>query len=239
MDWQLAIARNRDALLRMVAVLFALAGLCGHSVVDVLPRHVYRAVLLVLRPAESAVRRLIIIAAHGLVLAPRSLRAAPVGLHQKPSAARQPGFRLIDPLKRFSPLAADNYDYDYAEEDEGHCGGNQAFPRISTPGFIDPVFRDAPLAPSLLDPIRAQHLCRRLIALKTALDSLPKQARRLARWIARRDLVIQNRIRFHRYSPTRPGRPPGHRARPRHEVDTILRECHALVLDLRAEADTS
>jgi hypothetical protein len=36
----------------------------------------------------------------------------------------------------------------------------------------------------------------------------------------------------------RPGRPPGHRKRPVHEVDYVLREVHALAMDVYA-GDTS
>ena len=77
MDWALAIDRNREALARIIAALFAMAGLAEGGVVRfdrgiaVLPRHVYLAVLNVLRPAESAVRRLVIIAARALVSAAR------------------------------------------------------------------------------------------------------------------------------------------------------------------------
>ena len=65
MDWATIIERNRDRLLAVIAELFALT---GGAMAASLPRHVYRALLILLRPAESAVRRLIIIAARGLVL---------------------------------------------------------------------------------------------------------------------------------------------------------------------------
>jgi len=59
MDWALAIERNRQPLLRIVAALFAMIGLTETGAVERLSRPVYRAVLGVLRPAEAAVRRLI------------------------------------------------------------------------------------------------------------------------------------------------------------------------------------
>jgi len=50
----------RLALLRVLAGLFVSAGITSESqLVDKLPRHVRNAILLVLRPAESAARRLI------------------------------------------------------------------------------------------------------------------------------------------------------------------------------------
>ena len=47
-DWTLAIARNRDALLRIVAVLFVYAGLDEGGAGE-LPRHAWRAIVAVLR----------------------------------------------------------------------------------------------------------------------------------------------------------------------------------------------
>ena len=57
MDWTLAITRNREALLRIIAALYALVGLTNGAAFLRLPRHIYRAMSRVLRPAESAVRR--------------------------------------------------------------------------------------------------------------------------------------------------------------------------------------
>ncbi len=269
MDWTLAIARNRDALLRIVAALYALAGLAEGQRTDVLPRAIYHAILRVLRPAESAVRRLIIIAARGLVLAPRPARAAPVGIIPKPSLGtrvdagsgdgRIPSFCLIDPLKRFVPFAGNDDDrtsfwVEDEDADDDHASENTPFirslPRISVPGFFDPVF--APLPVPLPDGLmKAAHLIRRLAALRHALDSLPSQARRLAHWQARQNLILRERrsprpdgpdsqpSKPMRLTPLRPGLPPGYRARQAHEVDAVLRECHGLAIDLRELADTS
>ncbi len=225
MDWALAIDRNRDALQRIIALLFAMAGLAAGGMAVTLPRHIYRAVLLVLRPAESAVRRLVIIAARGLVMAARSPRAAPLALIPRTGAARTPAFLLIDPLKRFTPDAP--------------VSGPP--PRTSVPGLFDPVFLALAPVASAEDLIGAERLCRRLHALKRALDNLPGQARRLARWQARRDLALMSQAprQPRRLSPFRPGHPPGCRARPIHEIDVILRECHGLALDAYSRLDTS
>ena len=80
MDWNAAIEKNREALKRILAALVAMAGLAGGG--STLPRHLHRAVLRLLRPAESAVRRLVIVAARGLVVTlppqrPRWRRAKP------------------------------------------------------------------------------------------------------------------------------------------------------------------
>ena len=73
MDWDLAIKRNSEALVEIVADLFAMLGLLLLALTDTvsrLPWPTYRAVLRILRPAESALRRLIVIAARGLVVKP-------------------------------------------------------------------------------------------------------------------------------------------------------------------------
>ena len=76
MDWNAAIEKNREALKRVLAMLVAMAGLGPHPEVRAegeprrtLPRHLYRAVLRLLRPAEAATRRLVIVAARGIVVA--------------------------------------------------------------------------------------------------------------------------------------------------------------------------
>ncbi len=67
-DWDLAIERNSEALKGIIAALFAMLGIVGEATVSRIPRSLHSAVLHVLRPAESAMRRLIIIAARGLVV---------------------------------------------------------------------------------------------------------------------------------------------------------------------------
>ncbi len=134
MDWNLAITRNHALLLAIVAELFAmlrrvdgggggpLSVGCADTVSErgllpgqsfTLPRHLYAAIMLILRPAESAIRRLIIIAARGLVLKPRASRPVPAGLASFASSnpSRTPSFQLIDPLKQFDPdLWDQNFD---------------------------------------------------------------------------------------------------------------------------------
>ena len=68
MDWDLAIKRNSKALNGIIEVLFALLGLDGNDAASRIPRSLHSAVLGVLRPAESAVRRLIVIAARNVVV---------------------------------------------------------------------------------------------------------------------------------------------------------------------------
>ncbi len=70
MDWAAAIDRNRNALIAVVETLFRMLGLAGDATLARLQPHLRRKVLRLLRPAESACRRLIVIAARGLALQP-------------------------------------------------------------------------------------------------------------------------------------------------------------------------
>jgi hypothetical protein len=115
-------------------------------------------------------------------------------------------------------------------------------PRISVPGFSVPF----PVRlPSPDDPIDAARLALRLTALASALDDLPGQARRFARWRARRDeasaLARQGRRggRVRRLSPLRPGRPPGGRQKPVHEIHDVLNIVHGLAFWALRSPDTS
>jgi hypothetical protein len=228
MDWDLAIERNRKPLLRIVATLFAAIELGEGGSIERLPWTLYRVVLSILQPAEAAVRRLIIVIARDMMVKPPRKRAVPVGLKRSGKGkgkARVP-FRLCDPRKRFKWV------YDPAPDER--------------PGPRLPFFDANPGAPSSLrsqpkapapapdGTVNAASLCRRLAAIKLALDDLATQARRYARWRAK---PIERR-RPKVVSPLRPGPPPGHRKKPSHEVDNILSECHWLALTV-PKPDTS
>jgi hypothetical protein len=239
MDWPLIVERNRERLLAVLAPLFAILGFDPRRAA--LARHMYRALLITLRPAESAVRRLIIIAARGLVLGldPRmklgASRSCPAGLGLKlrlaleKDAERVAAFCLIDPLKRFAPEG-----FEWAKEWERV----QVLPRISVPGLFDPVFEDR-FVPMRDDPIDCAALRRRLRALKEALDNLPRHARRLARWKARGELARMTAPKPRRLSPFRPGFAPGYHRHEREEIDIILGDCHYFAVEAWRGPDTS
>jgi hypothetical protein len=229
MDWPLIVERNRERLLAVLAPLFAVLGYDPRRA-D-LPRHLYRALLITLRPAESAVRRLIIIAARGIVLKLRAARAFPAGLSLSRDAGRVPAFCLIDPLKRFAPT-----DFEWAKEWEKE----QVLPRISVPGLIDPIFEDRFILMKD-DPIECAALRRRLRALKEALDNLPRHAKRLARWKMKRELSRQSEVspKPGRLSPLRSGFAPGYRRGEREEIDVILGDCHYFAQEAWKGPDTS
>ncbi len=219
MDWARAIERNSEALKAIVETLFALLGFAGADMAARVPPSLHRAVLRVLRPAESAVRRLVVIAARGLVVKLAPVRPMPAGPIIGKGGNSRPLFQLFDPRKSFAELRR-------------HARGpGRIVPRIHffTPDPRVVALWPAPRPVETLAPppdglVNAARLTRRLRALKLALDDLPRQARRLARWRLKRENVPGLEFR----SPLRPGYPPGHRSKPVHEVDDVLANCHWL-----------
>ena len=225
MDWARAIERNSEALKGIVAELFAMLGLAGEAPRLRIPQPLHRAVLRVLRPAESAVRRLIVIAARGLVVKVAPSRPKPVGPIGKGGGSRPPSFQLFDPRKNFAELRLHRRKF------------MRNPPRI----HFFPYDTLSPARPPIADPVSppdglvgAERLTRRLQALKLALEDLPRQARRLARWRVRRENTPSPKFT----SPLRPGPPPGHRRKPVHQIDEVLAECHWLAWDA-LRSDTS
>ncbi|MEP9386562.1 hypothetical protein [Mesorhizobium sp. KR9-304] len=237
-----------------------------------LPRHLHRAILRLLRPAESAVRRLIIVLARGLVVTlppprPRKPKPASIvlskpggtGIYLPPGArlsgfplreavedghrvARRPSLPLLDPLRPFRPGP--------------RRPAANSVPRISFPCYTapSPITPRRPPAPD--DPLDATRLALRLQALRSALDDLPAQAKRFARWRARkatgRDAAgaqnrnpdaagAQNKRLARRAWPLRPGRPPGQLQAKRrtNEVHEVLHDLHWLAFDVLEHPDTS
>jgi hypothetical protein len=297
MDWNRAIERNREALKRVVAALAAMAGLgnrqsaiasrqsesglaqaadgptpadCLLPTADcrlLLPRRLHRAVLRLLRPAEAAARRLVIVAARGLVVELPPARPR----KQKPKSAILRGRRgagIIPPRNTPHPEVRAAGEPRRAEVRSGRTPAARAHalplfdplrrpprhrrpaasgvPRISVPGFSEPFaipVRRHPRSPD--DAIDATRLALRLQALASALDDLPRQARRFARWRAARDAAgAQNGQRrdagrIRRAWPLRPARPPGWRRRPTHEIHDILTELHNLAFEALESPDTS
>ena len=257
-NWTAVIAHHRPLLARVVEMLFSMViGLDEGRMVTTLPRctrnHIYR----ILRPAESALRRLIMIAARDVKLDDAIKNSVVLGLeprtHSVNSAkaatlkkgrcsssievnlglagmgprlkaeddagsstsrqvsTRPPAFPLIDPLKHFHFGPRRRY--------------SKSVPRITWLDGRDRKPLPAINLPEPGDPVDATRLCRRLVALRNALENLDREAHRLARWKARRHA---GRVR--RLSPMRPGYPPGRRKRRSHEVDEILKDLHSWAL---------
>ena len=181
-----------------------------------------------LRPAESAVRRLIVIAARGVAveLAPSRPMAAGKVIG-KGGGNPLPSFLLFDPRKRLKPVRAMKF--------------TRLVPRIHIFPHDPRVAALFPAPRPVVEPapppdglVGATRLHRRLNALKLALDDLPRQAKRLVRLQQRRKASPWPKST----SPLRPDHPPGYRRRPIHEVDEVLVECDWLACEAM-KPDTS
>jgi len=227
MDWDLAIKRKSEALRDIIETLFALLGLDGADAASRIPRSLHSGVL---RPAESAVRRLIVIAARGLVVKVTPSRPMPKGQKiRKGEGSRYPSFQLYDTRKDFPELRQPRVKYAKHPPRILFFGPDSRVDDL-WPGR-PPIAAPAPRSDGL---VNAERISRRLQALKLALDDLPRQARRMARWRVRRETAKSPKFK----SPLRPGRPPGSRKKPTHEVDEILTDCHGLAC-WAMEPDTS
>ncbi len=149
-DWKGVIERQSRDLFFVMTEMFFMAGLNKGVPVTVLTRRVYRRILILLRPAEAALRRLIIIAARGIVLKVRPSGPFPKELAAKlkkmerasdaasdglQKAGRIPVFNLIEPLKHFARPG----------ERKPFQGRPTSFPRISVPGWSTPYFPPEPV----------------------------------------------------------------------------------------------
>lgn len=215
MDWNKAIEINRDALTRIVAALVSLLAAQAGAARLALP--VYQLIARVLLPAEAAVRRLIVIMARGVVVPVLPARPMPKGLVIVGKGTHR-SFPLFDARKQFS-------------DDDCEAAQSMTGPRIRSVGDQSPraqfLAQFARPTDSLSSEAETAHIGRRLMTLKRALDTLPRQVKRMARWQAKRTLMQMPKFT----SPLRPGPPPGHRKRPREDIDTVLTECHALAWD--------
>lgn len=237
-------------------------------------RRIHAMVRHILLPAEAATRRLIVVIAADLptptlrpwelkrrqrvasavkrIILPRTFVAGvmappfaapppPVSTALKPPV-RMPRFCLLDPRKRFHRRR-------YVQ--------TACPPRASDPGrWRQPLPVRLPATP--YDRLPDQRLMRRVCALAAALDDLPEQARRFARWRAFRDHRLSRlaaervapearggpRKRFSGFHPLRVGRPPGAPPLrlPRHRwsaAQGVVHETHGLAWRALNFPDTS
>jgi hypothetical protein len=215
---------HRQTLLAIITTLFALAGFTPTRASQSIPHKLRLEILRTLRPAEAALRRLIVIAARGLILKPGQPRTMPPGLakelrHHRQRRTSLPVFQLSD---HHIPIA----------EPARRAYAKKA-PRIFMIAPIDPTVAaiwQAHAAPPVAQPVLAEPenepLTRRLEAMRAALENLPAQARRMLRWIARRKAMAKTRL-IH-CSPLRAGRAPYLPPTPLRDVDFVLERCHLL-----------
>jgi hypothetical protein len=207
LDIPAAIARNKTALLRIVAGLFAMLGAAQARI----PLALHRVIARVLQPAESAARRLIVTLARitKLKAPPHRSRPAPTGLVRAAGGRRRPTFPLFDPRQRF-----------FRKRRQPRGPG----PRILSlaPGAVRAPLAGAPRVRDHSDGHEiSANLLARLAALKNALEDLPRQARRLVRALERRRNVPHLKLKM----SLRPGRAPGFRKKPRLDIDHVLHQC--------------
>ena len=244
MDWTLAIEKNREALKRILAMLAAMVEVAGDGVdrraggAPTLPRHLHRFLLRLLRPAEAATRRLIIVAARGMVVElspPRTPKPKPKSILRARRRGTGIGGRLdtgpclVPPRALSLPLLTHS------------TGGGRRLPNSTafraSASSTGPATDPPPSTPE--DPLDAGRLHRRSPSDRTGSGRPARQRTRLARWQARarahsrnsdagrdaegaqeRESRALGKDRFRRLSPMRPGRPPGWRRHRRcvHEV---------------------
>jgi hypothetical protein len=236
MDCDYAIKRHLEPLLVIVASLYAMIGLTEGGMIERLSKRTYRKVLAILRPAESAVRRLIVVMARDLEVEPpadRKAKAKRAGKGKgkgKRKGQSRSSFPLFDPRLR-----------------DGGFGrrrrkGPVVLPRIRWLGDyseLPPYLRPKPEPPPAPKPepddtVSAKSLFRRLARIKDALSDLPRQALRYARMRAKAMAEDSPKLD----TVLRRGPPPGFRPKSRHEVHEILRECQWLARTVAAP-DTS
>ncbi len=210
-----SIDLNRTALARILAGLFALLrlteGVEAGVVSGRISRALHRAITRVLRPAESAARRLIASLARTVQVKASPPRPAPTGLVCAERGKRRLSFQLFDPRKRFfrppaSPGLRPRISFFGDGEARRISLGRE--PRPPKDGKADGLEN-------------AANLALRLQALKAALDDLPRQARRLARAFARREKSPRLKLQ----GVLRPGPAPGWREHPLAEIDHVLHRC--------------
>jgi hypothetical protein len=201
MNWELVLKRNGSELLQLVlAMLAGLRALSGGAATQ----EARLSLLRMLRPVEAALRRLIVIAARGMVA---KGRLSPVSSEFSGVVGAKAGigvFALFDPRKRFGTV-------------------RRGTPVLTVIGWDTPARESA-----VAMPVGFEAIGRRIAVLRAALEDLPGQARRLARFRARRALRAEAGRKVGPASPMRPGWPPGYRVRNAAAVHELLLDCDTL-----------
>jgi hypothetical protein len=236
-----AIQQHRDALIRIVLTLFAMLGLRDGVDLGRIPRKLKNTVHFILLPAESAVRRLIVAAAKGLVAKPQTYRPMPKGTKIPKGTGkrgkRAPLFKLSDQHEPWLPPPS-------------KCKKRPKGPRITVLARTDPTVaaifawhrsmaKPEPMPKRERGPndgkVDGARLQRRLQAILRALSNIPKEAQRYVQWQARREMQADAGRRVHT-SPFREGKAPGYRHPYTHEVHEILDQCIGIAWKAELEA---
>jgi hypothetical protein len=208
------------ALQRILADLWIIAGFGGLDRRTTILRSVHRLVTRLLRPAEAAARRLILVLARGIVVTlPPARIAAPMPDNTGPDGARPPADvtptdQLPDEWRpdRWQPFVL-----------------AESLSRLLNLSVEPRPFRGIPSVRNDQE-IDGSRLAHRIEALCHALDDIQAAAQRMARWQALRKRA-QERGVFCATHPLRPGPPLDLRGRARqrlkkHELFGILESTH-------------
>jgi hypothetical protein len=249
------VANYKAKLMVILAQLFKLARIVPGEVHDPkddiwnisLPRYAWKQVLALLVPAESALRRLIVMGTFGKSYEPeeartpheraRAMDAATVDSSPIRSGAqeladrkgapgaepsrspRQPRFNMFDPLKTFSYLS-----FDSIEEYHAWKARKDANPLVISPA--DPAKR--------MEPVGALSIWRRIHAMQHAMENFDDYVSRYGRWRARRKAIRAAGRPLHgKYAASlmRNSRPPGYVEKRGDEIHYLLRDVHSLAYD--------
>jgi hypothetical protein len=243
-SWERSTAHYKAALIRIIAELFALARIVPGEVPDTasqdiwnisLPRYAYRLALELLKPAESALRRLIIMGAHGKSFVPGNVGDGNFGdtalnsLSESPSlpgsaghelsavSPKLPAFNIFDPLPQFTFRSFDSFE-DYAL---------WKAERDANPLIIPP-------AGLRMAPVNALSLWRRIQAMHHAVENFDQYVTRYVRWRGRRKFEIASQRPLKDRRPATlmcPGRAPGYIRKGKHEIHQLLRDVDNLAGD--------
>jgi hypothetical protein len=245
-NWKRAVERYSDELSQIVGELIVMAGLQGVAFVDTLPRRLYFRILSILRPAEYAARRIILIAACKLewnikvVEAKKDTKPAEgtltsplVGSEGRVETSarsesegqghRVPAFDLFDPAKDYGKFFLTEAEY-------------AALIKAREEARYLPVPYHSPD-----EPVNAISLSRRIRALADAMQNIDRYAIRLARWKARHmpngtkagtvGLKHTSLRSLSRCQPMRIGQPPGWKKHPETAIEEVVKDTHILALD--------
>jgi hypothetical protein len=238
------VAHYKAEFLLILAQLFKLARIVPGETHDPkddswnisLPRYAWKKVLALLVPAESALRRLIIMGAFGKMFdVEASLLNSVKSVASKPNqpeelsklsaslpcakSARPPRFDMFDPLKTFSYISFDTFEEYHAWKAE-----KDAHPLIIGPA--DPTKR--------MDKVKALAIWRRIHAMQHAMDNFDDYVTRYGRWRATRKAILATGKPLdgkHALSLMRRSRPPGYVEKHGDDVHYLLRDVHTIAYD--------
>jgi hypothetical protein len=255
--WSLekCVVNYKGKLLVIIAELFRLARIVPGEVPDVasgeiwdvsLPRYCWQKVLALLTPAESALRRLIIMAAHGKPIAPFVPDEQDFGeqdfgnfgdslLNSHPDCSpsseavrgelsklspKFPKFDMFDPMKKFGYCG-------FYDDDEWEA--LQAKKAAAGPLIIPQADRA-----KRMDPVNALGLWRRIQALHHAAQHFDGCVARYISWYQRQRYQLKNKLKVtgrKRLGLMRGGSIPGYIHKGEHEVHDLLGSVHILAWD--------